>query len=94
MGKGKNGKLPIFELCEWGNARVLLDTGSTSTIIGRTVADRMEWLKKARPCTCKMSTVAGSTGMLGEVEINLKPLIGMKSILEFTLRKFRKERMI
>ena len=84
MGKTKNrtkrsGKLPIFELYEWGNARVLLDTGSTNTIVGRTVANRMEWLEKAKTCLCKMSTITGSMGMLGEIEIDIKPLIGIKT---------------
>ena len=89
MGKEENRtdrlkireKLPIFKLCEWGNARVLVDTGSTSTIVGKSLAGRMEWLRKAKACHCRMSTVTGSTGMLGEIDIDVKPLTGMKKLV-------------
>jgi hypothetical protein len=76
--KKNSEKLPIFKLEEWGVARIFVNTGSNSTIIGKTVASKMGWLNKAEACLCKMSTVTGVTGMLGEVEVNLKPLTGMK----------------
>ena len=41
------GKLFILKLKEWGNARLLVDTGSTSPVIGRRLATKMGWLQKA-----------------------------------------------
>ena len=70
------GRLPIFTLRKWRGARVLVDTGSTSTIIGKTIADKMGWLKRAKGCKCRMNTVVGSQDMLGEFKLNLKELTG------------------
>lgn len=77
----KRGRLPIFILSKWGGARVLVDTGSTSTIVGKGVADRMGWLKEAKGCSCRMTTVTGSQKMLGELELELAALTGIKGAL-------------
>jgi hypothetical protein len=79
---GGKGRLPIFTLPEWGGARVLVDTGSTSTIIGKGLAERMGWLKAARRCVCKMTTVTGTQGMLGEFNLELRDLTGVKGTIK------------
>lgn len=57
---------------------MLVDTGSTSTIVGKSIADRMGWLKEAKKCSCRMTTVAGAQGMIGEFRVELTALTGMK----------------
>jgi RNase H-like domain found in reverse transcriptase/Reverse transcriptase (RNA-dependent DNA polymerase)/Integrase zinc binding domain len=78
---GRKGRLPIFTLPEWGGARVLVDTGSTSTIAGRKIAERMGWLRTAQGCSCRMTTVVGSQAMGGEFKLNLKGLTGRKGAM-------------
>jgi hypothetical protein len=59
------GRLPIFiRVGRVGR----VDACSTSTIVGKGVANRMGWLKEAKKYSCRMTTVTGSQEMLGELE--------------------------
>ncbi|KAL1110617.1 hypothetical protein AAG570_008145 [Ranatra chinensis] len=69
--------LPILEVPEWRGARILVDTGSTGTVMGEKIVEKLGLVDKIKMCDCEMVTVAGKKKMIGEVEINLKGLMGI-----------------
>ncbi|KAL1130255.1 hypothetical protein AAG570_013193 [Ranatra chinensis] len=69
--------LPIIQCTGW-DAKVLVDTGSTHTLVHNDAARASGWLGAVTPCNCEATTVAGITAMGGELVLDLKPISGLK----------------
>ncbi|KAL1138978.1 hypothetical protein AAG570_009039 [Ranatra chinensis] len=82
-GKGKRGDfilvkrdtLPVVWSPTWG-CTVLINTGSTSTIIKEKIVRNRGWQSQVKLCTCAATTVAGPTPLSGELVFSLKGLSG------------------
>ncbi|KAL1130768.1 hypothetical protein AAG570_012009 [Ranatra chinensis] len=63
------------ECPSWG-CKVLVDTGSTSTLIKEGVIRTQGWGSRVVPCECVATTVSGPTPLRGEIELPLSGLSG------------------
>lgn len=72
----KTKRLPIVSV---GGVKVLVDTGSTSTIMSKRAFKEISALDnpKIQVCACNLITLNGSSRPLGEGEINLTRLTGL-----------------
>ncbi|KAL1123026.1 hypothetical protein AAG570_002114 [Ranatra chinensis] len=57
---------------------MLVDMGSTHTLVRTSAAHDLGWLDGAIPCDCEATTVAGIVPMRGEIKLNLEPISGVK----------------
>ncbi|KAL1130384.1 hypothetical protein AAG570_013322 [Ranatra chinensis] len=71
----KRDTLPVVWSPTWG-CTVLIDTGSTSTIIKEKIVRNRGWQSQVKLCTCVATTVAGPTPLSGELVLSLKGLSG------------------
>ncbi|KAL1129493.1 hypothetical protein AAG570_012438 [Ranatra chinensis] len=72
---GAIGGLPDARQENWG-CKVLVDTGSTSTLIKEGVIRTQGWGSRVVPCECVATTVSGPTPLRGEIELPLSGLSG------------------
>ncbi|KAL1139223.1 hypothetical protein AAG570_006209 [Ranatra chinensis] len=78
---GAIGGLPKAMQENWG-CKVLVDTGSTSTLIKVGVIRAQGWEAGVVPCGCVATTVSGPTPLRGEIVLSLKGLSGKdKSVI-------------
>ncbi|KAL1140920.1 hypothetical protein AAG570_000848 [Ranatra chinensis] len=63
------------ECPSWG-CKVLVDTGSTSTLIKEGVIRTQGWGSRVLPCECLATTVSGPTPLRGEIVLPLSGLSG------------------
>ncbi|KAL1140097.1 hypothetical protein AAG570_000029 [Ranatra chinensis] len=72
---GARDALPVVWSPTWG-CTVLIDTGSTSTIIKKKIVRNRGWQSQVKLCICVATTVAGPTSLSGELVLSLKGLSG------------------
>ena len=73
------GKLPILMIPAWG-ARILVDTGSDSTVVDAEALQGIAPGKKVRPCRCTVRTMTGVQPLLGEVTVDFGEVTGRPMI--------------